>query len=177
MKQYTTFLTLRTSPEDEREIARSCILTSYYHLREASFTCFTRAKINNPVASSSNPRPSGNAILPMPAGQAILKGGHHGRVPYLCRPPANIRKILTSSAQKEGWAIGRQALQIGPAAFLFLVSTPARRQIASRCLTCSCRLKTQSACLHIPCWESLEGCRIGSHELLRVAGRLLLIGL
>lgn len=75
MKQYTTFLTLRTSPEDEREIARSCILTSYYHLREASFTCFTRAKINNPVASSSNPRPSGNAILPMPAGQAILKGG------------------------------------------------------------------------------------------------------
>lgn len=47
--------------------------------------------------------------------------GHRGRVPYPCRPPANIRKILTSSAQKEGWAIGRQASSSDwPGSFSFL---------------------------------------------------------
>lgn len=47
--------------------------------------------------------------------------GHRGRVPYPCRPPANIRKILTSSAQREGWAIGRQASSADwPGSFSFL---------------------------------------------------------
>jgi hypothetical protein len=86
----------------------------------------------------------------MPAGQAILhKGGHHGRVTI---------SVSTSGNHPKDPHVG------GSFSFLGFDSRAAAdrfTELDMDYLQYYCRLKTQSACLHVPCRESLEECRIG----------------